>query len=52
MSVISGSEMKIYSVTVDEPRIHAIVNKEGKANWDITKPDTTTTATEASAGFK
>ncbi|MBX3255945.1 MAG: hypothetical protein KF862_17555 [Chitinophagaceae bacterium] len=52
MSVISGSEMKIYSVTIDEPRIHAIVNKEGKANWDITKPDTTTATTDASAGFK
>ncbi|MBX2920978.1 MAG: hypothetical protein KF746_02210 [Chitinophagaceae bacterium] len=52
MSVISGSEMKIYAVTVDDPRIHAIVNKDGKANWDITKPDTATTTTEASAGFK
>lgn len=52
MSVISGSEMKIYSVTIDDPRIHAIVNKDGKANWDITKPDTTTTTTEEPSGFK
>src|SRR5690349_10053741 len=40
-SVISGSDMKIYSINVNNPRIHAIVNKEGKANWDITFPDTT-----------
>jgi hypothetical protein len=39
-SVISGKNMKIYSVNIDEPRIHAIVTKEGKANWDIAKPDT------------
>ena len=43
MSLIGNSEMKIYSVTVDQPRIHAIVNKDGKANWDITKPDTAST---------
>lgn len=35
-----GDKMKVSSVTVDEPRIHAIVNEEGKANWDITMPDT------------
>jgi hypothetical protein len=52
-SVISGKEMKIYSVTVNEPRIHALVTKEGKANWDIAKPDTATAApTEESKPFK
>ncbi len=40
MSLFGNSEMKIYSITIDKPRIHAIVNKEGEANWDITKPDT------------
>ncbi|MEO5681357.1 MAG: AsmA-like C-terminal region-containing protein [Chitinophagaceae bacterium] len=40
MSVIKGGGYKVYSITVDEPRIHAIVTKEGKANWDIAKPDT------------
>ena len=40
MSVIKGDEYKIYSITVDEPRIHAIVTKAGKANWSIAKPDT------------
>ncbi|MBO9202673.1 MULTISPECIES: AsmA-like C-terminal region-containing protein [Niastella] len=44
-SVIGGKNMKIYSVNIDEPRIHALVTKEGKANWDIAKPDTATAAT-------
>lgn len=40
MSVIKGSDFKIYSITVDEPRIHVIVTKDGKANYNITRPDT------------
>ena len=53
MSVIKGSDYKIYAVAIDEPRIHAIVNKDGKANWDIAKEDTsTTTSTEPSAPYK
>lgn len=40
MSVISGKDMQVYGVTINAPRIHAIVNKDGKANWDILKPDT------------
>ena len=52
MSLFGGDQMKIYSITIDEPRIHAIVNKEGKANWDIAMPDTTTTAApEAESSF-
>ncbi len=39
MSVIKGKDMTIYSVSIDEPGIHAIVHKNGKANWDITRPD-------------
>jgi Uncharacterized protein involved in outer membrane biogenesis len=38
-SVVGGSNMKIYSINIDEPRIHAIVDKDGNANWDIAKPD-------------
>jgi hypothetical protein len=47
-SVIKGSNYQINSITVNQPRIHAIVDKDGKANWDIAKPDTATveTATE------
>src|SRR6185437_5635129 len=49
-SLFGGSGMKIYSITIDRPRIHAIVNANGKANWDISKPDTTTAATPGKAG--
>ncbi|HEX5024183.1 MAG TPA: AsmA family protein, partial [Agriterribacter sp.] len=51
MSLFGGSEMTIYSVTIDEPRIHAIVDKDGKANWDITKPDTTSSNATDSGAF-
>ncbi len=46
MSVIKGSEIKILSIDLTDPVLNFLVNKEGKANWDITKP---TTAAEASA---
>lgn len=35
-----GSEMKIHSISVDQPRIHAIIHPNGHANWSITRPDT------------
>lgn len=41
MSVITGDELKINSVTLNEPKVRLIVLKSGKANWDIMKPDTT-----------
>jgi hypothetical protein len=40
MSVIKGGTIDIYNVAVIAPRIHAIVHKDGEANWNITKPDT------------
>ncbi|MFB6454471.1 AsmA-like C-terminal region-containing protein [Chitinophaga sp. Hz27] len=40
MSVIKGDKMDIYNIALSQPRIHAIVDKDGHANWDITKPDT------------
>jgi hypothetical protein len=53
MSVIKGGKMDIYNVAVIAPRIHAVVHKNGEANWNITKPDTaqTTTTDTASAAF-
>jgi hypothetical protein len=53
-SVMSAKDMKVYSINIDEPRIHALVTREGKANWDIAKPDTATTVTpeEAASPFK
>ncbi|MBK9800589.1 MAG: AsmA family protein [Bacteroidetes bacterium] len=53
MSVISGSQYKINSIVLDHPSIKAIVLKGGKANWDITKSDSTAVAkTKESAPFK
>ncbi|WP_295122258.1 AsmA-like C-terminal region-containing protein [uncultured Chitinophaga sp.] len=45
MSAIKGENIKVYSVLVKTPRIHAIVNPDGRVNWDIMKPDTATAAT-------
>jgi hypothetical protein len=47
MSIIKGKNMTIYSVFAERPRVHAIVNKEGAANWDIVKPDSSTTENNA-----
>src|SRR5215208_344898 len=49
MGAIKGKDIKVYGVYLESPRIHALVNKEGKANWDIVKEsgditDTTSTA--------
>lgn len=45
MSVIKMTDIKIKSVVLEEPRIHAIVLKDGQANWNIAKPSTDTVAT-------
>ena len=44
MSVINGGQIKVRKVFLNEPRIHAIILKDGKTNWDITKVSTDTTA--------
>jgi hypothetical protein len=49
MSLFSGKDMKLYGVFLESPRIHALVNKEGRANWEITKEDTAASAGEPSA---
>jgi hypothetical protein len=48
MSLFGGKEMKIYGLYLQSPRIHALVNKEGKANWEIAKNDTAAATGEAS----
>jgi hypothetical protein len=45
-SAIRGEQMQVYGVYLESPRINALVNREGKANWEITKPDTAASATE------
>ncbi|MGB5008269.1 MAG: AsmA family protein, partial [Ferruginibacter sp.] len=37
MSFIRGKDMSVYTVLLESPRINAIVNKDGLANWDIVK---------------
>jgi hypothetical protein len=53
-SAIKGKDIKVYGVFLESPRIHALVNKEGKANWDIAKEDgdTTHSADTSSSAFK
>jgi hypothetical protein len=48
MSVIKGKSYDINSVIAETPSIYAKVLKSGKANWDITKPDTSFTSTDTS----
>ena len=44
MSVIKGEQIKIIKILLDEPVINGLINKDGKANWDITKPSSDTTS--------
>lgn len=46
MSVIRGSDMQIHSIDVKSPRVHAIVPKTGKPNWDIMIEDSAATAAD------
>lgn len=41
MSVLTGDQIKIRSVLLDQPDIYAMVMPDGTANWQITVPDTT-----------
>jgi len=50
MSVIGGSNLVIHSISLDQPRIHLVVTKDGQANYLITKPDTATSGGSAGGG--
>lgn len=52
MSVIKGEQYKINSIVFNQPRIHALVLKNGKANWDITKPTPAATPAKPSEATK
>ena len=54
MSVIKGEKINIQGITLNTPRISAIVLKDGRANWDITKPsaDTAKAAPSEPSKFK
>ncbi len=46
-SAITGKEINIYGIDITDATINTIVNRQGKANWAIVKPDSTaTTSTE------
>src|SRR5687767_5362489 len=51
MSAISGGTIEVYSVNLDAPRIHAVIDESGKANWEITKADTSTVTEDAGEPF-
>lgn len=46
MSVIKGERIDVQNVVLQQPRIYAIVDEEGRANWDIAKPDTAAASAE------
>ena len=49
-SAVRSEQMKIYGVYLESPRIRALVIKSGKANWEITKSDTSAIPAQE-AGF-
>ncbi len=51
MSLFGSTDMNIYSITINHPRIHVIVQKDGIANWQISKPDTVASADKTKSGF-
>lgn len=48
-SVIRGDNIIINAINIESPRIHAIVNKEGRPNWDIIKKDSSSTDTSTNS---
>ncbi|MBA9075935.1 AsmA-like C-terminal region-containing protein [Rufibacter quisquiliarum] len=52
MSVITGDEMVIKSIEMQDPRLKLLVLKSGMANWDIFIPDTAAAAQTDTADFK
>ncbi len=52
MSVIKGEKYQINSIVINNATINALVNKIGKANWDITKPIEPSAPSAESSNFK
>ena len=42
-SAITGKEMNVYGIDIKDATINTIINKHGKANWAIAKPDSVAT---------
>lgn len=52
MSVIKGEKYKLVGLSLQEPRVHAIKDYDGKANWDITKPGGESTQSSSSLALE
>ncbi|MBL0139632.1 MAG: membrane assembly protein AsmA [Bacteroidetes bacterium] len=52
MSVIKGGEIKIKSVDLNSAIMNFLVDKDGKANWDIAKPSTGPETASEPSSFK
>lgn len=53
-SVLKGKDIKVHGLYVQQPRIHLLVNRFGKANWDIAKAsaDSITAKDTTASAFK
>ncbi|MBC7947954.1 MAG: hypothetical protein H7Y42_08755 [Chitinophagaceae bacterium] len=40
ISAIKGTDIKVYGVYLESPRIHALIDEDGRVNWDIAIADT------------
>ena len=49
ISVIRGTNINVHRVTIENPRIHALVNSAGQANWDIMRADSSSQDTDTTA---
>ncbi|MBA2499703.1 MAG: hypothetical protein H0V30_08260, partial [Chitinophagaceae bacterium] len=49
ISIIKGKDIKILGLYFESPRMNALVNKEGVANWDIVKETEPTSETDTTA---
>src|SRR5690242_9949170 len=51
-SVLKGKNINVYGAYLRSPRIHALVNKEGKMNWDIAKASSGPSTDTSASAFK
>ncbi len=51
-SLISGQGIRVNAVTVEEPRIHAVVHQNGHANWNILNTSGSESADSSANGFE
>lgn len=52
MSAIKGETIEIYKINLEKPLINIIVLNNGKANYDITLPDTSSNTDTSESKFK